>query len=566
MSNRKFISGIIKFALTAVLTLVVFSIRLSMLKKSEMPNGLDGYYYVLQAESFVTHLELENPDPECGYYLSGFVSGVCGDSILGVKIWSAISSALFSLSVFVLIFVLIEKSSLRFLFSLVGLLFSAASVCTTAMSLNYINNQTGLFFLLFYAASLVSLFKKKDSVKAVIGKGFLALVLLVLTIFSHKVSAVYGILFTVFYIISKILSGKLSSRNALSVIVCIFLLFGIVFVIAINQSPRFNQSFGFPSFPFLHQKIIDSMGTKGLAGSIEITVCSVLAFAMTVALVLFRKKIGVECFFVAIIFFPFWNLDSDMGFRMSLNGMLVGIPLLVYLAVSLLDFTKIWTSIKTVSLLGLCIVFFVAMFFTPKVYDPRLDPPFEYYKKVAEKIQLEDDTLLIAHLGLNHVYTYYNNLRDCMNWLPNYDIDENKIWRLAYGADSRRIVEVLVADYVKNLPEEDADRGDLLGDVEAERLFKEITQVDKNYVLLQESIWQKYLSDEEPEIAETFNNWYNPSEVRPEYIRRTEKKKAAEPVEQELENNETAAEENVEQEEKTDGTEKTETDAPKKSE
>ena len=153
-----------------------------------------------------------------------------------------------------------------------------------------------------------------------------------------------------------------------------------------------------------------------------------------------------------------------------------------------------------------------------------------------------------------------------MNWLPNYDIDENKIWRLAYGADSRRIVEVLVADYVKNLPEEDMDRSDLLGDVESERLFKEITQVDNNYVLLQESIWQKYLSYEDPEIAETFNNWYNPSEVRPEYIRRTEKKKAAEPVEQELENNETAAEENVEQEEKTDGTEKTETDAPKKSE
>ena len=63
MSSRKFISRIIKFALVAVLTLVVFSIRLSMLKKSDMPNGLDGYYYVLQAESFVTHLELENPDP-----------------------------------------------------------------------------------------------------------------------------------------------------------------------------------------------------------------------------------------------------------------------------------------------------------------------------------------------------------------------------------------------------------------------------------------------------------------------------------------------------------------------
>ena len=550
MSSRKFISRIIKFALVAVLTLVVFSIRLSMLKKSDMPNGLDGYYYVLQAESFVTHLELENPDPECGYYLSGFVSGVCGDSILGVKIWSAISSALFSLSVFVLIFVLLEKSSLRFLFSLVGLLFSAASVCTTAMSLR-------LFFLLFYAASLVSVFKKKDSVKVVIGKVILALVLLVFTILSHKVSAVYGVLFTVFYIISKILSGKLSSRNALSIIVCIFLLFGIVFVIAINQSPRFNQSFGFPSFPFLHQKIIDSMGTRGLAGSIEITVCSVLAFAMTAGLIFFRKKIGVECFFVAIVFFPFWNLDSDMGFRMSLNGMLVGIPLLIYVVSALLDFVKIWSAVKTVSLLGLCVAFFVAMFFTPKVYDPRLDPPFEYYKKVAEKIQLEDDTLLIAHLGLNHVYTYYNNLRDCMNWLPNYDIDEDKIWRLAYGADAGRIVEVLVADYVKNLPEEDMDRSDLLGDVESERLFKEITQVDNNYVLLQESIWQKYLSYEDPEIAETFNNWYNPSEVRPEYIRRTEKKKVVESTEQDSEKEETLADENVEKEEETESTEKT---------
>ena len=164
---------------------------------------------------------------------------------------------------------------------------------------------------------------------------------------------------------------------------------------------------------------------------------------------------------------------------------------------------------------------------------------------------------MIAHLGLNHVYTYYNNLRDCMNWLPNYDIDEDKIWRLAYGADAGRIVEVLVADYVKNLPEEDMDRSDLLGDVESERLFKEITQVDNNYVLLQESIWQKYLSYEDPEIAETFNNWYNPSEVRPEYIRRTEKKKVVESTEQDSEKEETLADENVEKEEETESTEET---------
>ena len=57
-----------------------------------------------------------------------------------------------------------------------------------------------------------------------------------------------------------------------------------------------------------------------------------------------------------------------------------------------------WVRLGTSALTFLLLI---ATIFTPHVYDPKTDPPYAYYKKVVRDIDLEKDSLLIAHLGLN---------------------------------------------------------------------------------------------------------------------------------------------------------------------
>ncbi|MDY3759296.1 MAG: hypothetical protein SOZ72_07960, partial [Treponema sp.] len=71
------------------------------------------------------------------------------------------------------------------------------------------------------------------------------------------------------------------------------------------------------------------------------------------------------------------------------------------------------------------------------------------------------------------------------------------IWRLAYGASKTRIEEVLQV-------ENSAD----------------ITEINTEYILIKENLWQQYLEKEEKEISDSFKNWYNPHMIRPSFIRR----------------------------------------------
>ena len=213
-------------------------------------------------------------------------------------------------------------------------------------------------------------------------------------------------------------------------------------------------------------------------------------------------------FFVPFVYFPFWNLSSDMGLRMWMNAVPLGIPLILYFIYKLfpLDSAK---KIKkfAVRFVLFCLSGFLIWFtfsVTPSFYEPKNDPPYAYYKKIVHQISdLPQDSLLIAHLGLNHVYTYENNLKDGLNWLPDFEIAPEKTWRLAYGASEARIREILVkSGFIY-------ERKNLL------------QPIDRNYILIRENLWQQYLANEDENIAETFKNWYNPYEIRPQYIRKS---------------------------------------------
>lgn len=474
-------------------SILIFSVRLFMLLKSEYPTGLDGFFYALQAKSLVVNGALENPDYELGYYFCGFFSWLCKDAFLGCKIWAALSSALISVSIFILLKNISEE---KIIIPLLGLLISSVSVGITLFNINYINNQTGLVFFLSYCTALIYFLKNAGRLtkKGKIFSGLLCIFLLLLCALSHLVSAAYAFIFTSIMIIKR-----MKPRNQFILIcvcaVCAIALFS-------NQLPRFKAVFSLsPVLPCFSPVL---MKLAGVPLCIEMTVYFVITWILGIIFVSHYKTIPL-LFLIPVMFFPFWKLDElDMGYRMLLNGIVVSIPFNLYMISKLCVIPKqVRDDSRNTILLITIILFTTGLFFTPKLYNPKKDPTWKYYKSVVEQIDLPDDSLLIAHLPINHIYTYYCNLRDGLNYEVDFYVPEGKTWRLAYGTK---------AEYLKQF----------FGEFEEEELDILIKQLSSEYVLIREDLWQRYLKYEEDEIVNSLMNFYNPHTFRPGFIRKAE--------------------------------------------
>lgn len=504
LSENKRISH---FAAALILTVLVVGIRFSMLQKSPEPNGLDGYFYALQAKSLVETGHLENPSYQCGYFLCGACAFLCHDAITGVKVWSAISSAGICLAIFLLFYSLSGK----FFLSLLGFSLAAFSPTLTVMGINYINNQTGVLFLLLYATCVSELYKRRS--EPIPEKIFLCagtLLFFVLSILSHKLTLVFTCVLTLVLCIPllvAVLKKYRSLRLAFIFGLVVFFLVAAFFAFRFFRlhSPRFMDAFSAPQFfPIIpHGNLRDSIGFCAL----EMSLYAPLIYIFAKILLSEKRPNRHLLLLVPIVYFPCWDFNTDMGFRMWMNAVPLGIPLIVYFLYLLLTWNG--KSLKKIAsiIFGVLSLFLLGTtVFTPKLYDPKSDPPYTYYKKVIETIDLESDSLLIAHLGLNHVYTYEKDLKDALNWLPNFYVPPEKLWRLSRGVNEKRIREILESSGA--LPES------------SENLIRKI---DSNYVLVREDLWQIYLLHEDERIAEALSNWYNPHEVRPSYIRKPKK-------------------------------------------
>lgn len=503
----RFVKSHAYIAAAFIVFFVTAALRFFMLSSSEYPAGLDGYYYALQAKSLLTHGALENPSAETGFYACALCSLITKNAVIGCKLWAAISNALIPLSVFVFLETLFRKK--RPFAALTALLLSAASPSVTALCINYINNQTGLAFFFLYGASVIALVqngcRKKRALFA-----FLSLALFALCLISHLVSAAYALIFTALLILKK-LPPKIQAALIPLGLLCGAALF-------FTQLPRFKNVFSLtpvlPIFsPFMRK-------SAGLPVSIELSAYFLFVWGAAFFSLVRKKRFDLALFLPLVLFFPFWHLDIlDMGYRMMLNAVPASIVFISYLLFyneenhetvdsdselkgtikNPPDKKSPLPSIRRI-LYAVPLALFALLFFTPRLYDKSRDPPYEYYKRIADKIELPDDSLLIAHLSLNHVYTYDKNLRDALNYVPDFYVAPEKLWRLAYGVNILSLEEHLNAD----LPDFSAY----------------VRPIDERYILIREDYWQEYLKNQDEEIVETYKNWFNPHTVRPAFIRK----------------------------------------------
>jgi len=467
----------------AIIVLLIgslFAARLIMLFQSPWPNGLDGAYYAMEFRSFMERGHLENPDLSPVFRIGGLISLLTGDPVASVKICSALLSAVLTGGMYLLLRIIKpEKPDAAWLAATL----TSLSPSLSKMSVNYLNNMGGLAFGIL-ALSFTALYQKKRRWLYLSA----SLLFLVTAIFSHRVTAVY--LFVVFVFFAFQILWKRRSKAVRSITsFCLILLPLLLLSFKRVELARFGGSFSLtPLLPVLSPVFRDQLP---LAVTLEMTFYFIASYALLFHS-LFRKRPVLTLYLlVPLFFFPFWNLNVlDMGYRMFLSAIPAGI---VFVAMTPLNLSIKKTPVRM--LISWLVLPFV--FSTILAYNPEKDPPYEKYHEVVDGVELDDDSLLIAHLGLNHIYTFDKNFRDALNYIPDFPVHPEKLWRLAYGAPFETISALFPAESEKG----------------------EIKMLPHGYILIRERLWQEYLDWEDEALSDSLRSWFNPHVTRPEFIR-----------------------------------------------
>lgn len=140
------------FEVLAVSSIVVlgFGLYLWILTKYPLIYGIDGPYYLIQIEGLLQSGALVYEDPPLAFYLLAFFSVLMGEATLGIKVGTALFSALSAIPMYLLIKEVTKKRYVAY-FGMVALILSASFV---RMMGDLIKNAIGVFFLLFFVYCL----------------------------------------------------------------------------------------------------------------------------------------------------------------------------------------------------------------------------------------------------------------------------------------------------------------------------------------------------------------------------------------------------------------------------
>jgi len=469
----------IRIVLLLIILLSVGSARLIMLCRSSQPNGLDGAFYAMEFRSVMERGYPENPDPSPVFRMGGVLARLTGDPVSAVKLCSALLSMLLTGGMYFLLRAARPGDEGT---ALTAAALTGASPALAKMSVNYLNNLGGLAFAVF-ALGFGILFLR--------GKKWPHLVLFLLfalaAVLSHRVAAVYLAGIAGLYLLYAIMSRSGRIGRTLFLILLFLCLAGMAWTFRFEDYRRFTGSFSLtPILPVLSPVFRRQLPDVLLW---EMTLYIILTW-FSLFYCLIRRLPAVWLFLtVPFFFFPFWNLDViDMGYRMLLSSVPAGIFLVL---------NHPFPRGRGKTGIALHFLFIPLIFLTPGVYDARRDPSYEKYRQVVQSVELGEDSLLIAHQGLNHIYTFEKGFRDALNYVPDFPVPGDDIWRLAYGAPNDTILMLFEKEAASGL----------------------LRPLPHGYLLIKEDLWQAYLAWEDERVAESLNNWFNPHQTRPGYIR-----------------------------------------------
>jgi hypothetical protein len=476
-------------ALPAIVFGFSFCLRFLALTQTSFANGWDGYFYINQVRAFFEEGKMHVPDVSFVYALLIAGQYFINDYVLTYKIIVSVIAGGFSLS----LFVLAKKWSRNAAIPLVVAAFTVFSPHLTYFAAQYPKNLLGGVFFLWL------LYAVRPEMK------WLSLPVFILNFFGHRLTSVLSFVYLICFYLVKRLNLRIIAFASLTMVIVVAgasLLPGILNVFDVKRLEGiFSASPHFAPVSFLSTfgELVSPFWKIEIIFLVVVYVCGLILVVKE------RRTSDASLLSVAVVLsiliFPFfhWSLEGP-AFRFVLMFLLLTPVLLIFSGDRWLNSNPY--AGKHVAI-AISIILFGCSFVSYKTYIPaRHDPPYALYSRIGETIKKNKEgntyELIIAHKSLAEYIVYATHV-EAMSWIPEYNVDKGKLWRVAYG--------VRLVQWEFYLEESDRDN---------------IRRLTPSYWLVREDVWQRFLinvaRDGNAELLNELSGWKNPARKRPDYL------------------------------------------------
>lgn len=468
-------------------TAYAFTLHFLSLQQSSFANGWDSYFYLVQIKNYLEEGELVSSRLSLFYPFLIGIQSIAQDYVLTWKIAGALLSACFPL----LCYGVLNAMGLRRPVAVLGFALAIFSPHLFYFSAQYLKNLMGMDLVLLL---LMFLFR---------GKMRWALVVLLLSVFTHKAAAGIGIVaFVVHFLLhrnTKLLPWLL---GAAALVLVVSFIAPVVFSIndLFRESTVFSNRLEFSYHLFLQDSGIPK--NEGWRWELILTLISLPLFWL-----LYRKgkremllAVSVLHISWALFNLPIWSQHAlGYGFRFFLQSALLAPLLLAVLFIGIKKQVPLY-------LLSALLLFLAS--YSVKAYEPsHHDPPYVKYHFLSGTLEsmnsFADAELYIAHKGLAE-YIKFDTGKDAMSWIPEYPIAADRLWRIVKTNEYAAIYSYFESDE------------------EAEMWHR----LSSFYFLVPEYEWQavyQRISQKDSQLLEKLSTWQNPNKMRPEYMQKYRK-------------------------------------------
>ena len=394
----------------ALLATIAFVAQLIALLSTPEPIGFDGYYYAVQAETWLATGHLHAPDASWVLRFIAIVAWLAKDAIVGTKIAAALLAAL---TVPAAAFCASAASPTRDRHAAIIIAAGWATLSPAIAHLagEYPKNLGAVPPLLFCAGAILACARDRRWILP-------AIVAAAIAATAHKTAAVFVALIALEIALVRL-------RRAWIAIAAGALVFAIASALAANLlhpsdlarvTSQLDPSL-WPPPPFRY------FVARPVTFVEAIELCLpwlALVFAAVCAL---RRQQPPPFVLVALAaVLPIWRTDAvDLGFRVALFSPMLIAPLLIGRQRARPFFVNLAP--------------FAAVLALPIALAVRGDdvtPPNATYRKVIAAIPRPLPELLIVHTGFNFLY-HHETSHEAMAWAPEPDLDATHIFRLVHG-------------------------------------------------------------------------------------------------------------------------------------
>ncbi|NQX82490.1 MAG: hypothetical protein HRT66_10920 [Flavobacteriaceae bacterium] len=425
------------FSITILFILCLsFYNRYLSFTQTEYANGWDSYFYLVQLKSFIEQGYMHSEEWTIMYpFLYVFVK-IFG-YVKGLKIAAAFISSLFILSISKLTYSVSKHK-------LITILIASWFCFSTELSYfaaQWLKNLLGIVVFIFLWNYLI----KKDNKYIII--------FFILSLFSHRSIAILSIvLMFLWYINLKFKHLLIASTLLLVVLVLLNIIPGMLNIYDIDRlSGMFNYNISVAPHSFiklLKPENISFLWTSELYFSYFIWIITSL---FVIYKFIKNKKISkLELTLLAlglILIFPFYKLNlNGVPYRLyHISILLLPISILVF------NYSKNNTHKWLFILPSLFLL--IGSVVSWKGYQPsKHDPDYHKYEIIVSGITNHINNnnkieLIISHKSLAEFISFKTNI-DAMSWIPEYEIDSDKLYRVAYFTIDKLLEYYMEGKYI----------------------------------------------------------------------------------------------------------------------